>query len=129
MRIKNKMKITNPDASEKERLKRESIKYKKLIKNKRRLYFKNTNKRIKVLKSNNAKEYWSILNKDDSGAKGVSKISLEIFAEHFKKLSNIQGGVNDNTDTDPRNINHSINETLNREFCVDEIVHKQTEEW
>ena len=46
-----------------------------------------------------------------------------MFAEHFEKLSNVQEGVSQDTSFDPRNISHSINETLNMDISVDEVVH------
>ena len=70
MKIKNKWKGVNAnsqdDASKLESFNSEASKYKKIVKKKKREYFKNVNKKMKVLRSNNSEEYWKILNKDES---------------------------------------------------------------
>ena len=66
-------------------LKIEGKKYRSFINSKSKKYFKEFNKKLKNLKSNNPKEYWSILNKSTEGKQAVSKISSECFANHFKQ--------------------------------------------
>ena len=105
-------------------MKAESKQYKKLINSKARAYHKAFNKKLYHLKSTNPKEYWNILNKSTEGKRVVSKVSLECFAEHFRKLGLSQDNSHISEDEeifDPREINHSINEDLNKEFTVPEI--------
>ena len=83
-------------------------------------YHKEFNKRLKNLKSSNPKEYWNILNKSTEGKQTVSKISIACFVEHFRKL----GETHNNKDEDnfnPKDVDHSINEELNKDFLVTEI--------
>ena len=119
-RVKNqlkKLKSSEKDPS----LKLESKKYKKFIRTKTNAYHKEFNKKLKNLKSTNPKEYWNILNKSSEGKQSASKISVECFANHFQKLGEVQNDTEDETNFDPNNIVHSINEDLNKDFFVTEI--------
>ena len=102
-------------------LKFEGKKYKRFINSKSKKYFKEFNKKLKNLKSNNPKEYWSILNKSIEGKQAVSKISIECFANHFKKLGEVNDSGDIETPFDPGSVDHSINEELNKDFTVAEL--------
>ena len=67
----------------------ETKKYKKIIKSQERLYYADLNKKMRYLRSNNAKEYWKLINKSTEGKQEYSKISMQAFLDHFKKLSQI----------------------------------------
>ena len=118
-RVKNQLKPVIP-ADKVTLMKAEGKKYKKFINTKAKKYHKEFNKKLKNLKTSNPKEYWNILNKSTEGKKAVSKISIECFAEHFRKLGEVQAD-NDEKIFNPTNINHSINEDLNDDFTPDEI--------
>ena len=67
----------------------ETKKYKTFIKSQERLYYAELNKKICYLRSNNAKEYWKLINKSTEGKQEYSRISMQAFLDHFKKLSQI----------------------------------------
>ena len=73
------------------------------------------------MKSSNPKEYWNILNKSTEGKRAESKISIECFADHFRRLGEAQHTEEDVT-FNPHDIVHSINEDLNKDFQVAEII-------
>ena len=51
-------------------------------------------KKLRGLKNSDAKAYWKMLNKfDGSKHDTAQKLSLEVFAEHFKKLNTVPGGI------------------------------------
>ena len=100
----------------------EEIKYKRFIRARKRLYQKSLNKKLRVLKSNNAREYWKILNNCVQGRQAMGNIALKTFLEHFKKLSASSSSDKEEEDFDPRTINHSENELLNKLFTVDELL-------
>ena len=60
---------------------------KKFIKSQERLYYVELNKKIRYLRSNNAKEYWKLINKSTEGKQEYSNIALQTFLDHFEKLS------------------------------------------
>ena len=62
--------------------------YKKCIKKQFSLYKKDFIDKLRSLKHSDPKSYWSLLNKaDNSRSQVMQKVSLETFAEHFKKLN------------------------------------------
>ena len=61
--------------------------FKKYLASKRREFYKNLNAKLKNLKNSNPREYWKILNGSIEGKKVKEKVSIEVFHEHFKKLS------------------------------------------
>ena len=78
------------------------------------------------MKCSNPKEYWKIINKDDSTPKRVGDITMEAFVNHFRKLNNDQS-ISEHTSNhsntfDPRNITQSLNEEINRNFSSEEII-------
>ena len=54
--------------------------------------------KLRSLKTTDPKSYWSLLNKANSSSqsKVLQKVSLDVFAEHFKTL-NTTSEINDNT--------------------------------
>ena len=102
-------------------LKTEGKKYKRFITSKSKKYFKEFNKKLKNLKSSNPKEYWNILNKSTEGKQAISKISIDCFAKHFKKLGEVNDSCDSENPFDPCNVDHSINEELNKDFTVAEL--------
>ena len=118
-KVKHNLKLLNPPDKQRQ-MKAEGKKYKQFINIKAKAYHKDFNKKLKKLKSSNPKEFWNILNKSTEGKQAASKVSIECFAEHFRKLGETDVSTEDNN-FDPTNINHSINEELNKDFLVDEI--------
>ena len=117
-KVKNQLKRIV--GSEKE-LKSEGKKYSKFVKAKANKFHKDFNKKLRNLKSCNPKEYWSILNKSVEGKQAIAKISIESFAEHFRKLGETDNDDNNESAFKPQNIEHSINDELNKDFSVNEI--------
>ena len=64
---------------------KETKKYKKFMKLQERKYYIELNKKIRYLRSDNAKEYWKLLNKSTEAKQEGIKLSSEVFLEHFKK--------------------------------------------
>ena len=70
--------------------------YKKCINKQFNLYKKDFIAKLRSLKHSDPKSYWSLLNKaDNSRSQVMQKVSLESFADHFKKLN-----IANTTDTD-----------------------------
>ena len=61
--------------------------FKKFLARKRNEFYKNLNTKLKSMKNSNPREYWKILNKSVEGKKTGEKVALEVFFDHFKKLS------------------------------------------
>ena len=61
--------------------------FKKFMASKRKEFHKQLNTKLKTLKNSSPREYWKILNGCAEGKKIKEKVSLEVFFEHFKKLS------------------------------------------
>ena len=61
--------------------------FKKLLESRRKKHNSDLNKRIKNLRSTCPRDYWNIINGSVQGKKVESKISMEVFLEHFRDLS------------------------------------------
>ena len=61
--------------------------FKKFMKEKEKIYFKQLNMKIRSLRSSNCNEYWSLLNRSTEGKKTFSALCLQTFMNHFKQLS------------------------------------------
>ena len=91
--------------------------YKKCLHNYFTSYKKYFIKTLRGLKNSDPKAYWKMLNKfDGSKDDTAQKLSLEVFAEHFKKLNTVLHG---NTDpfsiVDPAqvsNFNFELNSSI-----------------
>ena len=71
--------------------------YKKCLHKHFTSYKKDFIKKLRGLKNSDPKAFWKMLNKfDGSKHDTTQKLSLEVFAEHFKKLNTVPQG-----DTDP----------------------------
>ena len=66
---------------------REARKFKQFLTKKRKVYHATLNQKLKILRSNNSREYWKILNSCTQGKKLVSQVSNDTFFEHFKSLA------------------------------------------
>ena len=74
---------------EPEHFKRESKEYKNTLKKSYQQYHRSISKKLRVLKSNNSKEYWDLLNKSSNVRKESSvNMNINVFIEHFRKLGN-----------------------------------------
>ena len=115
-RIKNRVRFGSSD-ERRERLRQASREYKSLIKAKKREHFNRFQAKIRILKSNNSKEYWNLLNSATRGKGSSSGADIGVFKEHFEKLSKSddepEAEVNFGTDAE--------NEFINRDFTVEEI--------
>ena len=119
-RIRNKIKFTNSN-ERLDKIKMASKKFKEIVKKKKAEYFKKLHKKLRVLKSNNSKEYWNLLNRASRHKQGGSAIELEVFKEHFKKISNTDSEITLDQDTNLPNFDQDVNEEINNMFTVDEI--------
>ena len=88
-----------------------------LRKNKRK-YGKEYNKRLRILKKEDPKEYWRILNEDSKSTR-TGMIPSEIALDHFRELGKDQAKKRDITCVDP---NQNENEVINKAFTIDEII-------
>ena len=95
--------------------------FKRFIKTRQHAYFKQLNEKIRTLRSNNSKEYWNLLNKSTEGKQSVSKICLDTFMDHFKKLNQANTTNVDETNTVPSASDNEHNSILNELFTFDEI--------
>ena len=95
--------------------------FKKFVKFEEKSYYKQLNNKIKTLRSSNSKEYWS-LNKSTEGRKSHSKICLQTFMEHFKKLNHSENSQTPEEQSFISNHNQpEMNEELNVDFAGFEI--------
>lgn len=96
--------------------------YKKLLNSKVRTFQNNVNKKLKNLRSSDPKSFWSLLNKYTGQRKEtLSKITSEVFYEHFLNLNQSVDNNDDNFhDLDFETL-ASNNDTLNEPFTVNEI--------
>ena len=74
-------------------------------------------KKLRNVKTSDPKAYWKLLNKSDgSEAATTQKLSLEAFAEHFKKINTVSSDVSDNVpSSDPEQViehNSEINSPI-----------------
>ena len=117
-RVKNKLKFTNMD----ERMKKirfASKRYKDILNTKRSNYFNELHKKLRNLKSNNSKDYWNFLNNSCRKKRTMSPIELEVFKEHFQKIST--SNVETDVEFDTNLCDVTITEELNIEFSATEI--------
>ena len=118
-RVKSKLKFINSE----ERLSKTKLaskKFKNLIKLKKKSYLDDLHKKLRVLKSNNSKEYWAFLNKASS-KENKHNLSVEFLKEHFQKISTVEKEDEHNFDYEIGN--SSINEDINNDFTLDELKH------
>ena len=93
--------------------------YKKFIKKCKQAYFKELHATIRRLKTDNCKEYWQILNPNNKKKHNTCNIPISILKTHFENLNKLQ--ESGDTNFDPRTIDHSINEQINKDFSYPEI--------
>ena len=88
-RAKNMRRRTN-NHSNMQALTEASKAYKKCVNKQFKIYQKDFIKKLRNLKSADPKSYWGFLNKTEgSRSSTMQKVSLETFAEHFKKLNTV----------------------------------------
>ena len=97
----------------------ECNKYKKFIKKCKQTYFKNLHSTIRKLKTENSREYWKILNPTNKKSNKPCNIPINILKTHFENLNKLK--ESGSTNFDPRSIDHSINEQINKDFSFAEI--------
>ena len=72
------------------------VKHKKEINKQYNAYRNDFISKLRNLKTNDPKSYWSLLNKTtDENKAYVNKVALETFYDHFKNLNNINNDNND----------------------------------
>ena len=101
-------------------MKTSSKKYKSIIRIQKNKFAREQNKKIKSLKSKDPRTYWKIVGpagkeKDEA----TNKISLEIFCDHFKKLS--ENNII-NTDADEIEIDLTNTSALNAPITQEEVL-------
>ena len=95
--------------------------FKKFGKQKQKEYFDSLNNKIRVLKKNNSREYWLLLQKSIESKRTASKITLQAFLEHFRKLNEAkdkdqnsesisQGDLETNDQTEVLNVDFDLEE-------------------
>ena len=125
LRTKNKLRKVKTDVAKLE-IKRQSKAYKKVINKARKIYNKQFISTLREMKNKKPKEYWDILNKATNQKDKIGNIAMEAFTQHLKKLSQkdfVDNPIDSrpNNSFDPREINHSINEDINKHFTISEI--------
>ena len=122
-------KVRNEYKAHKNRLKRigekqicnkKAKEFEKFGKQKQREYFDSLNNKIRHLKKNNSKEYWLLLQNSIESKRVASKITLQTFLEHFKKLNEAKEKES-NPDSFPEEKQNDQNEILNEDFTLKEI--------
>ena len=100
-------------------VKKSSTKYKKIIHKAYSEYKKKLISKLRLLQSENPKEYWKII-KGEKKSEVQHKISLDLFKEHFEKLTLGNESVNvSNTTSELHNMPPDT--MLNRPFTHQEI--------
>ena len=118
-KVKNKLKRMG----EKSMCNSKSREFKRFMKAKKKNYHDQLNKKIRALRSNNSKEYWSLLNNAVEGSKVRNELCLETLMEHFKMLSHDDNVTDENTVFDNENVpSDSQSNVLNIGFEVSEIM-------
>ena len=119
VKLKNKL-IKDKSILATSKLKAEAKKYKYIIKKAKNDYFNKINLELKHLKTNDPKQFWKLINKSDNNSKNHNdQVDIDDLYNHFKNLGDSQNLVN--TEFDPRNIKHSINEFINMSITIDEV--------
>ena len=90
-------------------------------KQKQKQYFDSLNNKIRKLKKNNSREYWLLLQNSIEGKKMASKISLQTFLDHFRKLNEPNSGKEPNPDSSSQDESSANTEVLNIDFTLQEI--------
>lgn len=98
---------------------RQSKVYKKTINKCYAEYRKRFINKLKGLRSNDPKAFWSLLNRCEKSDSIMNKVSIETFFEHFKKLNTASSTDDDFNISDLDVPGH--NEVLNASFTEDEV--------
>ena len=102
----------------------EARKFKQFLTKKRKEYHATLNHKLKILRSNNPREYWKILNSCTQGKKLDLQVSNDKFVEHFKSLAaeglDITANVTDSSSK--RNVPEEDNSILNSEITIAEAL-------
>ena len=87
------------------------------------LYKKDFIKKLRGLNNSDPKAYWKVLNKfDGSKHDTAQKLSLEVFAEHFKQLNTVPRGDTDSFSiVDPAQVSN-FNIELNSSITEQEVL-------
>ena len=118
VKLKNKLIKDKSTLATSKLLKGEAKKYKYTIKIAKNDYFNKINSELKHLKTSDPKQFWKLINKSDNNSKNHhDQVDIDDLYNHFKNLGESQNLVN--TEFDPRNIKHSINEFINMPITID----------
>ena len=99
-----------------------SKEYKKALKTSMYKYKRELNKKLHVLRSNNSKEYWSIINNaNKSYSEQAQNMHMGRFVEHFRNLNNPDEDIDTSEAQNMRAKNTNKNETLDKDFTLDEL--------
>jgi exonuclease III len=109
----------------KEQLKSASKMYKRQVNREYRLYCKKLHQKIRMLKSTDPKEYWTIVKDIEKGNhnKTSDKISTSVFAEYFENLNKQDplNAPNGCSEDDILASNIEVENSINAPFTPDEI--------
>ena len=118
-KVKNKIKFISPSERQ-SKIQKASKHFKNMLKEKKKIYFESLHKRLRVLKSNNSKDYWNFLNKA-SNKNNNHEMTVAFLKEHFEKISTVRNDIESSTSINFET--NSINEQINVQFSLDEIKH------
>jgi len=120
-KIKNKLQKST-SIEDKVELSIKGKEYKKLINKTFKEYNKKLHKNLRNIKNTKPREYWNILNKGSNYKDNTADVSLRTFENHFRKISQKRTpDIPAANEFDPRVIDHSLNEEINKVFTREEI--------
>ena len=98
-----------------------SSEYRKSLKN-YMSYKRALNKKLRLLRTSNTKEYWNIINgSTKSRCENVAKLKSEVLFEHFKKLNNHNDDKPQHENINYQDKNVYNNDILDKEITLSEI--------
>lgn len=109
----------NRSAQSKVEIKCIARKYKSIIRKCSRQYYDSLHRKLHTLKKSNSNEYWSILNAGKPSGR-LGNVSIETFAEYFKKLSQKSSDncTPEDQQFDLRQVTSPTNEYINDLFTL-----------
>ena len=95
--------------------------YKKVIRKAKRDFTREFQENLRNLKKSNSTEYWKLLKKASGQDTKMGNIETSDFLQHFTKINQSSTSTTSSNSFDPRSINHSINEEINKPISEIEI--------
>lgn len=120
---KRKYKRTKSSIDKKE-FRENGLLYKRFIRKAKKAFTREFQGNLRNVKTSNPREYWQILNNATNKSVKSGNVDTSSFFNHFSKLNQSQNPCNSapsDTKFDPRSINHSINQEINKPIDESEI--------